>query len=274
LVALCDTLQVSRAGYYAWQSVADTVRRQKDRELTPLVCDIFWKHRRRYGARRIAFELTRQGHPCGVDRVARLMKILDLRAIQPRSFRPRTTDSEHSLGYSPNLLLDLSPPTEMNRVWVVDITYIPLRDRRFDYLSMLLDLCSRRIVGWALESHMGELLVLDSLQQAIRARQPPVGLIHHSDRGGQYAGHAYRGLLRRAAMRQSMSRKANCYDNAFIESCFGTIKAELEMTEYEDSHHARREIIAYLNYYNYERRHSSLDYLTPVEFETQLAAGR
>jgi len=139
---------------------------------------------------------------------------------------------------------------------------------------MLLDLCSRRIVGWALESHMGEPLVMDSLRQAIRSRQPPVDLIHHSDRGGQYAGHAYRGLLRRAAMQQSMSRKANCYDNAFIESCFGTIKTELEMTEYEDSEHARREIASYLSYYNYERRHSSLGYLTPIEFEAQLLPGR
>jgi putative transposase len=274
LVALCDTLEVSRAGYYAWQSAEDTVRRQRDRELTPLIYDIFWQHKRRYGARRIALELAARGQPCGVDRVARLMKILDLRAIQPQSYRPRTTRSDHSLGYSPNLLLDLRPPIDINCIWVGDITYIPLRGRRFLYLAMLLDLCSRRIVGWKLDDHMMEPLVLGALQQAIRARQPPPELIHHTDRGGQYAGHDYRGLLRRAVMRQSMSRKGNCYDNAFIESCFGTIKTELEMTEYEDSHHAHREIASYLAYYNYERRHSSLNYLTPAQFEARLAQDR
>lgn len=274
MVALCDTLEVSRAGYYAWQSAEDTVRRQRDRELTPLICDIFWQHKRRYGARRVALELAARGQPCGVDRVARLMKILDLRAIQPQSYRPRTTRSDHSLGYSPNLLLDLPPPIDINCIWVGDITYIPLRGHRFLYLAMLLDLCSRRIVGWKLDDHLMEPLVLDALQQAIRARQPPPELIHHTDRGGQYAGHDYRGLLRRAAMRQSMSRKANCYDNAFIESCFGTIKTELEMTEYEDSHHAHREIASDLAYYNYERRHSSLEYLTPAQFEARLAQDR
>ena len=131
----------------------------------------------------------------------------------------------------------------------------------------MLDLCSRRIVGWSLAEHMTETLVLDVLQYAIRARQPPPNLIHHSDRGGQYAGQSYRAMLRRAGFRQSMSRVSNCYDNAFIESCFGTIKTELEMTEYEDCRQARSEIASYLAYYNTERRHSALAYLSPASFE-------
>lgn len=266
--SVCQTLNVSRAGYYAWQNAAETARRRRDRELTRLVADTFWKHRRRYGARRIAVELAAQGERCGVDRVAKLLKNQGLRAIQPQAFVPRTTDSRHTLGYSPNLLLDAPPPTRLNQVWVADITYIPLRSSRFAYLALTMDLFSRRVVGWELAESMTEPLILESLQQAIRSRQPRSGLIHHSDRGGQYAGGAYRAVLRRAAMRQSMSRAGNCYDNAFMESCFGTIKTELEMTEYDNGPLARTEIASYLAYYNTERRHSALDYLSPHHFET------
>lgn len=270
LAVLCDALEVSRAGYYAWLSEAESSRQRRDRELMPLVCDIFWKHKRRYGARRIAVELAAAGRSCGVERVAKLLKTAGLKAIQPQSFKPKTTDSRHTLGYSPNLLLKMTPPSALNRIWVADITYIPLQGGGFAYLAVMLDLCSRRVVGWSLAEQMTETLVRDALQHAIAARQPPPGLIHHSDRGGQYAAHGYRGVLRRAAMRQSMSRAANCYDNAFMESCFGTIKTELEMTEYEHSPQARGEIASYLAYYNAERRHSSLDYLSPTVFEALL----
>ena len=270
MTAVCETLDVSRAGYYAWLAEAETARAQRDRELMPLVRNIFWRHRRRYGARRIAVEMQAAGHPCGVDRVAKLLKIQGLKAIQPKSFKPRTTDSRHPLGYSPNLLARSAPPNSTNRVWVADITYVPLKESRFAYLALMLDLCSRRVVGWSLAEHMTETLAVEVLQHAIRDRQPPAALIHHSDRGGQYASGTYRAILRRAAMRQSMSRAANCYDNAFMESCFGTIKTELEMTEYPDSQHARRDIASYLAYYNHERRHSSLNYLTPTAFEDHL----
>jgi len=248
----------------------ETKRSQQDRELMPLIRDIFWQHKRRYGARRIAVEMQARGHACGVDRVAKLLKTQGLRAIQPQAFKPRTTDSRHGLGYSPNLLQRSAPPVQLNRVWVADITYLPLKENGFAYLALVLDLCSRRVVGWSLADTMTETLVLNALQHAIHTRQPLPGLIHHSDRGGQYASHAYRAVLRRGEFRQSMSRAANCYDNAFMESCFGTIKTELEMTEYQDIRQARRDIASYLAYYNLERRHSSLNYLSPTAFEDQL----
>lgn len=236
----------------------------------PFICDIFWQHKRRYGARRIAVEMQAIGRPCGVDRVAKLLKTQGLQAIQPQSFRPPTTDSRHALGFSPNLLQRSPPPNQLNRVWVADITYIPLKETAFAYLALVLDLCSRRVVAWSLAEQMTDTLVLEALQQAIRDRQPAPGLLHHSDRGGQYASHAYRAVLRRAEFRQSMSRAANCYDNAFMESCFGTIKTELEMTEYQHSRQARQDIASYLAYYNLDRRHSSLNYLSPAAFEHQL----
>jgi putative transposase len=270
LTALCDALEVSRAGYYAWLQHAQGQREARDRELTTLVCDIFWQHRRRYGARRIAVELAARGQRCGVQRVAKLLKNQDLRAIQPQSYKPRTTNSKHTLGYSPNLLMRSPPPALLNRVWLADITYLPLKAGGFAYLASLLDLCSRRVVGWALADHMTEELVCDALRKAIATRQPPPGLIHHSDRGGQYASHSYRDILRRAACQQSMSRAANCYDNAFMESCFGTIKTELEMTEYDHCHDAHNKLASYLAYYNTERRHSSLNYLSPASFEIQI----
>ncbi len=166
---MCDALDVSRAGYYAWRSEIETARAQRDRELMPLIRHIFWKHKRRYGARRIAVELQAAGEPCGVDRVAKLLKSQGLKAIAPKSFKPKTTDSKHTLGYSPNLLLRAPPPTALNRVWVADITYIPLKEKHFAYLALMLDLCSRRVVGWSLAESMTETLVVDVLKQAIRA---------------------------------------------------------------------------------------------------------
>lgn len=267
----CDALRVGRSGYYAYRQRPVTARRRVDHELRPIIQRIFWQHRRRYGARRIGAELAARGRRCGQRRIARLMKDMGLVAIQPRSFRPRTTDSRHRLGYSPNLLLE-APLRGVDRIWVGDITYIPLKTGTFAYLALLMDLFSRRIVGWNLADHMSEPLVLAALRQAIVRRQPKPGLIHHSDRGGQYAGAQYRQLLARAHLRQSMSRKDNCYDNAFLESCFGTIKAELEMTAYDNLLSARRELCAYIAYYDLERRHSSLAYQSPAAFERQWAA--
>ncbi len=264
---VCDVLAVSRSAYYAWRNGVPTPRVERDEELAPLVRAIFWKHRRRYGARRIAAELADRGECCGRQHVAKLLRNQGLRAIQPKSFVPKTTDSRHGLGYSPNLLLAAAEPTGINQLWVGDITYVPIRHGGFSYLATLMDRYSRNIVGWELDETMTEALTLAALRSAIRHRQPPTGLMHHTDRGGQYAGHCYRDVLRRAGMRQSMSRAANCYDNAFMESCFGKLKTELEMTEYDNHQAARRVIAEYLAYYCRERKHSALGYLTPEQCE-------
>jgi putative transposase len=267
VATLCQTLKVSRSGYYAWKQGCRSSRAEENRRLMPRIRSVFWEHKRRYGARRIARELSSRGTCCGTRRVGRLMREMELVAIQPKSFRPRTTDSRHRLGYSRNLLLNGPLPHGAGRVWVGDITYVPLHGNGFLYLALLMDLYSRRIVGWELQANMKEPLVLAALRSAITSRQPGVDLIHHTDRGGQYAGNGYRRVLERARMRQSMSRAGNCYDNAFMESCFGTIKRELEMECYESEPIARKEIFGYIRYYNTRRRHSALGYLTPEEFE-------
>jgi transposase InsO family protein len=264
---LCEVLEVHRSGYYAWRRGSQTRRAREDAELKPLIREIFWEHKRRYGARRIAQELSSRQKCCGVGRVGRLLREMELKAIQPKSYRPRTTDSRHRLGYSPNLLLTSPSPSGINEIWVGDITYIPLGNGCFLYLAMLMDLSSRRIVSWELRDHMKESLVLAALRSAIVLRRPGADLLHHTDRGGQYAGKQYRRVLQRAAMRQSMSRADSCYDNAFMESCFGTIKTELEMQCYESETAAHKEIGQYIRYYNTRRRHSALDYSTPEAFE-------
>ena len=195
------------------------------------------------------------------------MKTLHLRAIQPKSFVPKTTNSRHRLGYSPNLLPEAPTPSVINELWVGDITYLPLTGGGFCYMSMLMDRFSRRIVGWKIADNMAEQLVLQTLRAAIRNRRPDTGPIHHTDRGGQYAGHEYRRLLRRHNFRQSMSRADNCYDNAFMESCFATIKTELQLTEYSSRQEAVREMTEYVRYYTFDRRHSALQYMTPAQFE-------
>ena len=268
---VCRILDVSRSGFATWRGRQSSRRERRDQELLPVIQEVFWRHRRRYGARRIVAELQRRDMAVGVARVARLMKTAGLQAIQPKSFTPKTTESRHTLGYNQNLLADRAPPRRINEVWVGDITYIPLRTGRFGYLALLMDLFSRRIVGWEYGSSMTEELVLTALRRAISSRQPEPSLIHHTDRGGQYASTRYRAVLRRAGMLQSMSAAANCYDNAFSESCFGTVKTELQLTDYADDPEAVRELGEYVRYYNVERRHSSLEYDTPVEFERPMA---
>jgi len=263
---LCDALAVARSAYYAWQTSAPNCFEQEEARLQPLVREVFMQHRRRYGARRIARELTARGLPCNRRKAGKLLENMGLAAIQPKSFKPRTTESRHRWGYNPNLLLEGIDVQRINQVWVGDITYVPLTNR-FAYLALLMDLHSRRIVAWSLNTSMEESLVIETLKLAIRARQPAAGLIHHTDRGGQYAGGEYRRMLARAEMRQSMSRAGDCYDNAFMESCFGTLKTELEMTAYSSLQQARKEIQEYINYYNAIRRHSAIEYLSPTSFE-------
>jgi putative transposase len=273
LASVCAVLEVSRSAYYAWCVGAPSQRKQHEAALTPLVRAVFWKHRRRYGSRRIAEELADLGEVCSPRRVVNIMKNLGLRALQPKSFVPKTTDSRHRLGYSPNLILDKPEPSGVNQLWVGDITYVPLRSGAFCYLAVLMDRYSRDIAGWELAETMTDALTLATLHLAIRDRQPTAQLVHHTDRGGQYASARYRAVLRRAAMLQSMSRAANCYDNAFMESCFGTFKTELEMTDYENHRVARRQIAEYIDYYRNDRKHSALGYLTPKQFEALTNSG-
>lgn len=262
-------MNVSRSAYYAWIDATETSYETRDEQLQPLVCNIFFQHRRRYGARRIAKELNATGETCSRTKARKIMKKMDLMAIQPKSFKPRTTNSQHKLGYSPNLLLQGITLERINQVWVGDITYISLPSS-FAYMAALMDLYSRKIVGWSIDTNMAEPLVIEAINYSIKARQPSKDLIHHTDRGGQYAGSKYRKILQRAQMRQSMSRAADCYDNAFMESYFGTIKTELEMTTYPSIEKAEQEIKEYINYYNVIRRHSSLDYLSPTCFEMSI----
>jgi len=268
VAALCEALNVSRSAFYAWQQERPTARRLEDNQLRPVIRSIFLEHRRRYGARRIAAELAARGQVCGQQRVGRLMKEMRLKAIQPRSFKPRTTDSRHALGYNPNLLINAPPPDGIDQLWVGDITYVPLVGGDFLYLALLLDCFSRRIIGWDIQDHMQQSLVLAALRMAL-ARDVKAGLVHHSDRGGQYAGAQYRAILARAGMLQSMSRANNCYDNTFMESCFGTVKTELEMKPYRNAYIARKESLDYIRYYNTRRLHSSLGYMTPEAFEAE-----
>jgi putative transposase len=271
--AACEVLDVSRSAYYAWRERGPSERDQREAVLTPLVRALFWKHRRRYGARRIAADLADLGEVCSPRLAGKIMKNQGLRAIQPKSFVPRTTDSRHHWGYSPNLIVDMPEPDAIDRLWVGDITYVPLRGGAFCYLATLMDRYSRDIVGWELDETMTDELTLAALRMAIRERQPPPQLLHHTDRGGQYASARYRAVLRRAAMRQSMNRAGNVYDNAFMESCFGTFKTEMEMTEYEDCRAAREEIAEYIAYYRTERKHSALGYLSPTHFESLTTFG-
>ena len=263
---LCKALAVSRSAYYRWKIASPNLYQTQDQELQPMIEDIFDQHRRRYGARRIARELQDRGKSCSRSKARKIMDQMDLIAIQPKSFKPRTTESKHTLGYSANLLLEGVQVDRIDQVWVGDITYVGLQDK-FAYLAVLMDLFSRKIIGWSFSLNMEASLVIDALKFAIRERQPSAGLVHHTDRGGQYAAKEYRRLLSLGGMKQSMSRAGDCYDNAFMESCFGTIKTELEMSTYGSFEEARQEIQEYINYYNNLRRHSSIEYLSPNSFE-------
>ena len=197
------------------------------------------------------------------------MKKYGLKAIQPRSFVPRTTQSRHPYAISPNLLQEREPPQRPNEVWVGDITYLPLSGGRWAYLSVWMDLYSRCIVGWQLESHMREEVVIAALNKALGTRRVKPGLIVHSDRGGQYAGGEFRQLLGKRKIRQSMSRADDPYDNASMESFFSRLKAELlEDGMFDNLEDARTEIFEYIEmYYNTGRKHSSLNYQSPTEYE-------
>ena len=265
---MCDTLGVGRSSYYAWAS-GHTY--QPDREITAQIKTVFWQHSRRYGSRRVRAELVAEGMAVGRDRVRRVLGEQGLRAIQPKSYVPRTTDSRHGQRVSPNLLLDREPVSRPNEVIVGDITYLPLLVGEWAYLATWLDLYSRLIVGWQVLERMTDELIIGALEQTILRRKPEVGLIVHSDRGGQYVSGEFRRLLKHHGYLQSMSRVDNAYDNAFAESLFSRYKAELlEGGAFRDLAEARLETFNYIeSYYNRLRRHSALGYQSPEEFERE-----
>lgn len=262
-------MQLSRSAYYQYLEVKQPKPEKQQVEVQ--VVAVFKEHKRRYGVRRICSELKDRGIKAGRYKCRKVMQKYGLKAIQPRSFVPRTTDSRHRYPISPNLLLERKPPVKPNEVWVGDITYIPLSQGRWAYLSVWMDLYSRRIIGWQLDTHMREELVVTSLKKAIASTSMQPGLILHSDRGGQYAGGAFRKGLVKRKIDQSMSRADNPYDNAFMESCFSRLKAELlEDGIFEDLEDARTEIFEYIEmYYNPKRKHSSLNYQSPMQYEKQ-----
>lgn len=265
---LCWALAVSRSAYYEWQK-----RRPKTSEalLARQVRNAFWRHSRRYGSRRIHAELKADGVRVGRHKVRRIMKTEGLRAIQPKSFVPRTTDSRHGRRTSPNLLMDAALPAMPGAVMVGDITYLPLSGGGFAYLATWMDLFSRRILGWAVSEWIDEELILAAFKMLLRQKCLQPGVIIHSDRGGQYTGRRFRALLDKHKCRQSMSRAAETYDNAFAESLFSRYKAELlDGGAFSDVAEARTETFNYIEgYYNRVRRHSSLGYKSPLDFEAE-----
>lgn len=265
---MCELLEVSRSAYYGWASGKSHQETHAERNFSELVLEIYWKNKRRYGSRRIMREFRKSGFFVSRNRVTRVMKELEIKAIQPLSYVPRPTDSRLSYHVNENHLLHAGCPDGLNKVWVGDITYIPMAGGEWTFLSTWMDLYSRRIVGWELDDHMKESLVIGSFEKARKSRKPPKGLVVHSDRGGQYAGKAFRSILGQD-VRQSMSRADNPYDNAFMESFFSRLKAEMlgdgRFLSIED---ARTEIFEYIEmYYNTQRLHSALGYNSPMEFE-------
>ena len=238
---------------------------QKKRKLAEAVKEVFYLHRRRYGARRISAELKAEGLAVGRRLAGSLMKAQSLVAIAPKRFVPRTTDSRHNFGFSPNLLRDpLNAPLSQGLCLVGDITYLPLQNGKFCYLATIQDKFTRRIVGWQLSERMTAQLVIDAFNRARRRGLIKRGAIIHTDRGSQYASAEYRRLLYIYGFRQSMSGKGNCYDNAQAESFFSRFKAELiEGGIFESVEQARSEIFSYIEgYCNRIRRHSGLGYLS------------
>lgn len=265
--AMCRVLGVTRSGFYAWKKRPKPDREKADARLAASVAAVHTRSRKTYGSPRVHEELKAQGVRVGRKRVERLMRENGLQGRRKRRFK-RTTDSKHNGPIAPNLLARDFTETEPNRSWVTDVTAIAT-DEGWLYLAVMLDLFSRRVVGWATSSSNDTALALAALTLALRSRRPPPGLLHHSDRGSPYASADYRAKLRAHGARRSMSRKGDCWDNAVAESFFASLRAELVDDErYATRYEAKVSIGDYIeNFYNIERRHSHVGYLSPIEFE-------
>jgi transposase InsO family protein len=264
---VCVVLGEARSSFY--HASTPTATQVADAGLGDLIEAVFRRHRRRYGYRRLAEELSDRGVTCAPARIRRIMAQRALHAIQPKTFVPKTSDGRADKP-SPNLISGMPLPNAPDRAWAGDITFIPTSDGWL-YLAVVIDLCSRRVVGWNLANHMRCDLVLDALLQALETR-PANGAIFHSDRGSQYGSTPFRKALAKAGLRQSMSTRANPYDNAWTESFIGTLKLEmLQDGCFENAGDAQTEIFDYIEgYYNTHRKHSAIGYKTPSQFEAQI----
>lgn len=264
---ICQAVGVARSSYYQWKQSRVSARERSNERLVREIHQVHAEHHGRLGSPRITHELRRRGHGCGRHRVARLMRRHGLRARRKRAFRPKTTQPGQEA--CANLLRERGSPNAPDQIWVSDITYIATQEGWL-YLSVVLDLFSRRVVGWAVQENLEATVVTSALQRALRQRQPAPGLCFHSDRGVQYTSAAVRKPLQVIQAQQSMSAKGNCYDNATAEAFFSTLKAEClpSGSVFATRALARRELFEYLEvYYNKKRLHSSLGYQTPEEYE-------
>jgi transposase InsO family protein len=267
VTVLCSVMQVGRSAYYAWAKRPEaTAKDQQRQRMEQCAARIFEDSRRTYGSRRLSRELKEAGFAAGRYKTRSIMAKLDLEPRYPRRSKV-TTDSNHGESVSPNLLdrqFDVAAP---NTVWTTDITYVWTLEGWL-YVAIVIDLFSRRVVGWAADGHMRASLCVQALQMAFWRTRPEPGLLHHSDRGSQYASAEYRGQLEAMAMRQSMSRKGNCWDNSPTERVFRSLKHEqLNYERFETRDQAKLSVIDYLAFYNGRRSHSKLGYKTPLEFE-------
>lgn len=269
---LCRVFKVSVSGYFGWKARPESKRAIENRRLLEEIKDVHKGRRRSYGSPRVHEELLARGITCSLNRVARIMRENSIASVSKRKFK-HTTDSRHDYPIAPNLLDREFDVLRPNEVFVSDITYIAT-DEGWLYLATVMDLCLRRIVGWSMDKRMTKDLVIDALDMAVKDRRPGPGVLHHSDRGSQYARDDYQARLKKHGMICSMSRKGNCWDNAVMESFYRSLKVEcVYLQKYKTREEARRDIFTYIElFYNRVRRHSYLGYLSPDEYERMLLA--